>query len=47
MPSNGPDVFDPKNSDFQTVEYWDKRYALEAHDADFDWFRKVSGNRLL
>ena len=34
------DIDDPKNADFQTVEYWDKRYAAEAEDADFDWFRK-------
>ncbi|WFD34271.1 hypothetical protein MCUN1_001108 [Malassezia cuniculi] len=33
---------DPKNADFQTVEYWDKRYAREAPDADFDWFKKYS-----
>lgn len=32
---------EPKNGDFQTREYWDQRYASEAPDADFDWFRKV------
>lgn len=32
---------EPKNADFQTVEYWDRRYADEAFDSDFDWFRKV------
>lgn len=38
---SGPDLSAPKNADFQSVEYWDKRYASEAPDADFDWFRKV------
>ncbi|WFD48863.1 hypothetical protein GLX27_003534 [Malassezia furfur] len=33
---------EPKNADFQTVEYWDRRYADEAFDSDFDWFRKYS-----
>lgn len=36
---------EPKNSDFQTVEYWDKRYALEAPDEDFDWFKKYADIR--
>lgn len=34
-------TMEPKNGDFQTREYWDQRYASEAPDADFDWFRKV------
>lgn len=38
---NEPDVLAPKNADFQTKAYWDKRYAMEAPDAEFDWFRKV------
>ncbi|WFD21250.1 hypothetical protein MCAP1_003511 [Malassezia caprae] len=42
---SGPDLSAPKNADFQTVEYWDKRYASEAPDADFDWFRKYSDIR--
>lgn len=38
----GPlEAMEPKNADFQTVEYWDQRYAAEAPNADFDWFRKV------
>jgi len=44
---SGPDLSAPKNADFQTVEYWDKRYASEVHDADFDWFRKVRWRRSL
>ncbi|WFD28877.1 hypothetical protein MNAN1_003892 [Malassezia nana] len=42
---SGPLSTSPKNADFQTVEYWDKRYASEALDADFDWFRKYSDIR--
>lgn len=37
-----PDISAPENADFQKVEYWDKRYASEAEDTDFDWFRKYS-----
>lgn len=39
-----PDISAPENADFQKVEYWDKRYASEAEDTDFDWFRKVCTN---
>ncbi|WFD32842.1 hypothetical protein MSPP1_003893 [Malassezia sp. CBS 17886] len=39
------DAPEPKNADFQTVAYWDRRYAAEAPDADFDWFRKYSDVR--
>ena len=41
------DELNPKNADFQTVEYWDKRYASEAPDAEFDWFRKVCPRRFV
>lgn len=30
---------EPNNADFQTQEYWDKRYAAEQPDEDFDWFK--------
>lgn len=30
---------EPNNADFQTQEYWDKRYAAEKPDEDFDWFK--------
>ncbi|PKI82566.1 hypothetical protein MVES1_003895 [Malassezia vespertilionis] len=36
---------EPKNADFQTMQYWDKRYANEGPDEDFDWFRKYSDIR--
>lgn len=36
---------DPCNADFQTVEYWDKRYALEGAGKGFDWFRKYADIR--
>lgn len=39
MQNKGP--LNPKNADFQTMEYWDERYSREAPDADFDWFKKV------
>lgn len=43
MPREEVDVLAPKNADFQTVEYWDKRYATEGPQSEFDWFRKVRG----
>ncbi|PWN32276.1 uncharacterized protein FA14DRAFT_162445 [Meira miltonrushii] len=30
---------EPRNEEFQTREYWDKRYASEAPEEDFDWFK--------
>ncbi|WFD45137.1 hypothetical protein MPSI1_003814 [Malassezia psittaci] len=33
---------EPKNADFQTMEYWDRRYMAEPLESDFDWFRKYS-----
>ncbi|WFD01082.1 hypothetical protein MYAM1_003843 [Malassezia yamatoensis] len=29
---------EPKNADFQTMEYWDRRYMEEPLESDFDWF---------
>jgi EEF1A lysine methyltransferase 4 len=30
---------EPRNEEFQTREYWDKRYASEPAEEDFDWFK--------
>lgn len=30
---------EPRNEEFQTKEYWDRRYAAEAPEEDFDWFK--------
>ncbi|KAH8986130.1 S-adenosyl-L-methionine-dependent methyltransferase [Lactarius akahatsu] len=29
-----------KNEEYATREYWDRRYAREAEDATFDWFKR-------
>ncbi|KAA1469067.1 S-adenosyl-L-methionine-dependent methyltransferase [Dentipellis sp. KUC8613] len=34
------DVLPQSNEEYGTKEYWDKRYAQEAGDASFDWFKK-------
>ncbi|TFY54749.1 hypothetical protein EVG20_g9583 [Dentipellis fragilis] len=34
------DVLPQSNEEYGTKEYWDKRYAQEAADANFDWFKK-------
>lgn len=31
---------EPRNEEFQTREYWDKRYADEGPEEDYDWFKK-------
>lgn len=30
---------EPRNEEFQTREYWDKRYAAELPEEDYDWFK--------
>ncbi|UZJ52654.1 hypothetical protein CBS101457_001974 [Exobasidium rhododendri] len=33
---------EPRNEEFQTKEYWDKRYAAEKPEEDYDWFKTYS-----
>jgi hypothetical protein len=30
---------EPQNEEFQTKEYWDKRYLAEEEAEDYDWFK--------